>query len=357
MLRLSDSPLFPRVVAALVASTMAVTTVAPAAHAQGAAPEAPAAPTAAPAAPAPTAAQKAEAKKAYSAGKKALDKGDYAAAAEGFKKADETIPSPHAKYWYAQALDKGDPDDAKLMEKIAAFDAYVTTAGADAVGADLFEQAATRLDQLKAKAPAHVKLTSLPEGAKVTVDGAAQEGATPMELTLTAGTHKIAVSAEGYLTKEIEVKLEGTQKLEQNIELEVEPPPPPAEEPPPPAPATPEPPPPPPEAPSKVPAYVTLGIAGVGAILGTTFGVMALSKKSDFDDNPTNATADEVERNALISDMAFGVAITLGVTGVVLLTSKEETAAQLDRLPRRTKVQVSPYVGRNGGGAAARITF
>jgi hypothetical protein len=351
MRRLSDSPLFPRVVAALVAGTMAATTMAPAALAQGAAP-AEATPAPAP----PTPAQKAEAKKAYNAGKKAYGSEDFAAAAEAFKQADDTIPSPHAKYWYAVSLDKADAEDAQLMEKIAAYDAYIADPGADKVGQDLFEGAAKRLDELKAKAPATVKLTSVPEGATVTVDGQAQEGPTPLELTLAAGTHKIAVGAEGYLTKEIEVTLEGTQTLEQSVELEAEPPPP-AEPEPEPPPAAPEPPPPPPEEPSKVPAYVTLGIAGAGAIVGTIFGVSALQKKSDFDDNPTNELADDVERNALISDMAFGVAITLGVTGVVLLTSKEETAAKMERLPHKAKLQVAPYVGRKSGGAAARITF
>ena len=34
------------------------------------------------------------------------------------------------------------------------------------------------------------------EGATVTVDGQAQEGATPLELTLAPGMHKIAVAAE-----------------------------------------------------------------------------------------------------------------------------------------------------------------
>jgi hypothetical protein len=349
MRKTSESPLFPRVVAALVAGAMAATTVAPAALAQGAAP--------ATAAPAPTPAQKAEAKKAYNAGKKAYGSEDFAAAAESFKKADETIPSPHAKYWYAVSLDKSDAEDAKLMEKIAAFEAYIGDPTADTVGQDLFEGAAARLDELKAKAPATVKLTSVPEGATVTVDGAAQEGTTPLELTLAAGTHKIAVAAEGYLPKEIEVTLEGTQTLEQSMELEAEPPPPAPEPEAEPVVEAPAPPPPPAKEPSKVPAYVTLGIAGAGAVVGTIFGVSALSKKSDFDDNPTNELADDVERNALISDMAFGVAITLGVTGVVLLTSKEETAAKMQRLPHKAKLQVAPYIGSKSGGAAARITF
>jgi hypothetical protein len=109
-----------------------------------------------------------------------------------------------------------------------------------------------------------------------------------------------------------------------------------------------------------VPAYVTLGIAAGGAVVGTIFGVKALSAKSDFDNNPTTEHADDTERNALIADMAFGVALTLGVTGIVLLTSNDDDApakaAKLLNPPRGT-LRVLPYVGRESGGAAARLTF
>jgi hypothetical protein len=111
-----------------------------------------------------------------------------------------------------------------------------------------------------------------------------------------------------------------------------------------------------------VPAYVTLGIAGAAAVVGTIFGVQALSSKSDFDDTPTTELADDTERNALIADMAFGVAITLGVTGVVLLTSDEEPAqpaaqsAQL-KLKRGPQLNLRPYAGPKSGGASARVTF
>ena len=344
---LSNSPIFPRVVAALVAGAMAATTLLPAARAQA---------PAAPAAAAPTYAQKAEARKAYQAGQKSYNADDFAAAAESFKKADATVPSPHAKYWYAASLDKSDPEDAQLADKIAAYEAYLAEEDAAKVGEDVLEQAKSRLAELKAKAPGTVKLTTVPEGATVTVDGAAQGGATPLDVTLAPGAHKIVVAAEGYVQKELDVMVEGSQTLEQSIQLEAEPPPEtPAVEPPP-EPEAPPPPPPPPPAPSKVPAYVTLGIAGVGAIVGTTFGVMALNKKSDFNDHPTSDTADAVERNALISDMAFGVAITLGVTGVVLLTSKEEATAKR-LLPKQARLHVAPYVSPEGGGAAARLTF
>jgi hypothetical protein len=105
---------------------------------------------------------------------------------------------------------------------------------------------------------------------------------------------------------------------------------------------------------------VTLGIATGGAIVGTIFGVQALQSKSDFDSHPTTKSADDTERNALIADMAFGVAVTLGVTGIVLLTSSDDTdapkAATL-HLPPKPTFRVLPYVGRESGGAAARLTF
>ena len=110
-----------------------------------------------------------------------------------------------------------------------------------------------------------------------------------------------------------------------------------------------------------LPAYVTLGIAGAGAVVGSIFGIMALNKKSDYDKNPTTDTADAVERNALISDMAFGVAITLGVTGVVLLTSsddgQDESARTLRAAPQKASLTVAPYVSPYGGGAAAQLRF
>src|SRR5262249_10496563 len=114
---------------------------------------------------------------------------------------------------------------------------------------------------------------------------------------------------------------------------------------------------------SKVPAYVTLGIAGASAVVGTFFGIKALGAKSDFNSTPTTDNADKVERNALISDMAFGVAITLGVTGIVLLTSggDEPAAKEGARRPRymaqKPHFNVAPFATPHGGGAAAKLTF
>ncbi|MGC4065466.1 MAG: hypothetical protein QM784_12635 [Polyangiaceae bacterium] len=98
---------------------------------------------------------------------------------------------------------------------------------------------------------------------------------------------------------------------------------------------------------------------------GTYFGIRALSAKSDYNDKPTASKADDVENNALIADMAFGVAITLGVTGIVLLTTPEEqpaaptqSAKATARQPlTRSRLVVSPWATPRSGGAAAMLEF
>jgi hypothetical protein len=110
-----------------------------------------------------------------------------------------------------------------------------------------------------------------------------------------------------------------------------------------------------------VPAYVTLGIAGAAGVVGTIFGVKALGSKSDFDKAPTTETADDTERSALIADMAFGVAITLGVTGIVLLTSDDDpppaATGMLKPKAPAARLRLTPYAGPKSGGASARLTF
>jgi hypothetical protein len=84
----------------------------------------------------------------------------------------------------------------------------------------------------------------------------------------------------------------------------------------------------------------------------------ALSDRKDFDDAPSTAAADDVERNALIADMAFGVTLTLGITGLVLLLADEPLPEQVSSAPAaESRWSMLPFVGPTGGGAAARLTF
>jgi hypothetical protein len=111
---------------------------------------------------------------------------------------------------------------------------------------------------------------------------------------------------------------------------------------------------------SKVPGYVTLGIAGASAIVGTIFGIKALEDEKEFNDAPSTRRADDVERNALIADMAFGVTLTLGITGLVLLIADDPLPEQTTALrpnPGSARLEVTPVVSAKGAGAAATLTF
>jgi hypothetical protein len=184
-------------------------------------------------------------------------------------------------------------------------------------------------------------------GIQVAVDGKPVEG---MQFEVPAGAHTVVVTAEGYqpLTEQLNIK--GAEERELALTLTVAqaapPPPPPPEE----------------EEPSEgggsdIPAYVTLGIAGAGVVLGTIFGVMALGAKGDFEDEPTTENADAAERDALIADMSFGVALTFGITGIVLLfTGGDEEPAEADAT-ETAKPTFVPYGGPKGGGLAATWRF
>ncbi|MCC6216125.1 MAG: PEGA domain-containing protein [Polyangiaceae bacterium] len=300
------------------------------------------------------------ARKAYGEGEKAYGAGDYAAAYVGYKKAHELIPSPNALYWMAMSLDKqGDrPADA-----LAAYEEFLKHPGHAKLGDDKVAAAKDRVAALQ-KTPGELTITTTPPGATVAVDGEAQPGETPLTIKVPGGSHKLTVKSSGFETKELEITVKPGGKSEEKVQLELagagdmgaEAPPAAVEPEPEPAVA------PPAEGEPKeksverslVPAYVTLGIAGAGAIVGTIFGLQAMSAKSKFDDSPTTKSADDVERNALIADISFGVALTLGITGVVLLLDDEDPQQDARRAPR---LVVGPFASPTGGGAAARMSF
>lgn len=313
-------------------------------------PVAPPAPGAQPPPAPPTEEQKAQAKTALEAGQAAYQAGDYATAVAHFQQSNALAPSPEAQFWLAMSLDlSGNPALA-----IQAFEALLADPAHTQLPESQVSAAQSRLSVLK-QIPATFTLTVTPADAELLIDGVPQPGASPFSLKVPAGSHTMTIQREGYEPFEAGFTVKAAESLEDTIALTELPPPPKAA----PVPLAEEPPPPPP--PSKVPAYITLGVAGASAVVGTIFGIQALSAQSEFDDTPTAANADSVERNALIADMAFGVALTLGITGVVLLTSDDpgETAKAVPtkKLRPRTELAVAPYASPTGAGAAARLSF
>lgn len=274
----------------------------------------------------------------------------YSGALTSFRKANELFPGDNPRFQIAYCLDRL----GKINEALAAYDAFLAGKASERASKpkskkkyEAMEATANqRVAAMKATLPATVVLSVTPSDAAdltISVDG---KPAKPGKLSLKAGEHTVAVGATGFEAMEKKLTIKGGENIELPLSLKAV-----AE------PATPAPPPPPPppvvKSRSRVPAFVTLGVAGAGAIVGTIFGIQALGANSDFDENPTTDNADKAERAALIADMSFGVALTFGVTGAVLLFSEDPDSK--DSAAKR--LTVTPLIGTQGGGMAATWTF
>jgi hypothetical protein len=290
------------------------------------------------------------AKKHYSDGEKKYKAGDFGGALAEFQAANDIKETPQAERYLGMCEDSlGHPQAAATW-----YDKFLTHVPEKM--ATQGDEIRKRLGEIKAL-PGKVHVDSNPAGATVTVDGKPQPTPTPTDLELPPGAHTIHISAQGRIPAEkpIDVGFASTQTVSADLEAEPPPPPPPlapvAATPPP----APSPPPPPPPPRSKVPAFVTGGLAIAAAGVGTAFGIVALNDKSNFDKNPTTHTADNGDTHALIADMAFGVALTFGVTSAVLFLTKDEQPAP----PAATSkaVVMTPWVSSRAGGAGLVMPF
>lgn len=297
------------------------------------------------------AAKKKAAGKLYGEGNKLFKEEKWPEAIAKFKEADAMWPGTAPKWKIAEATDKL----GNAAETVAAYKAFLASSPDDKY-ADRVEVANKRIAELEATMPAKLTVSVTPPDApnlSVSVDGEKLAGS---ELELKAGEHTVIVTADGFQPKTEVVNMKGNETRDVQIALvpvaKPAPPPPPKEVPKPQPQEE-------PEERSNIPAYVTLGIAGAGIVLGTVFGVMALGAKSDFDDAPTTENADDAERAALIADMSFGVALTFGITGAVLLFSgnDEPEAGAAAKKQNTARPVVVPYAGPTGGGVAATWKF
>src|ERR1019366_911950 len=221
----------------------------------------------------------------------------YAGAEVEFKAANDIKAAPQTERYIGLCEDH----QGRLQVAVDWFDRFL--AHVPEKMADQGEEIRRRETEIKA-IPGKVHVDSNPPGANVMVDDRPQSAPTPMDVDLAPGPHTIKLTEPGRLPtqKAIDVAFASRQTVSADLDL--------------------EPPPPPPAPRSKVPAYVTGGLAIVAAGVGTVFGIMALSDKSDFDKNPTTATADNGDTHALIADMSFGVALTFGVTSAVVFLTR-----------------------------------
>ena len=328
----------------------------------------------APPKPAPPAAGQqdlAAAKKHYGEGDKKFKAGDFAGALEEFKAANDIKATPQVERFLglceealhhpAAAIEWYDKFLAHVPEKLA----------------DQGEEVKKREAEIKAM-PGKVHVETNPPGASVAIDDKPANGVTPMDVELAPGAHTLKLTAAGRTptSKAVDVAFASTSAVSVELPAEAAPPPPPppppvAQEAPAPPPPPIAPPPPPPEPRSKLPAWITGGIAVVAAGVGTAFGIVTLNDHSSFNSNPTTSTADNGDTHALITDMAFGVALTFGVTSAVLFLTNDEPAPPAGPTPAKTsKADVNangkksrftltptPIVGPHEGGAGVLLRF
>jgi hypothetical protein len=300
------------------------------------------------------------AKKHYADGEKKFKADDFAGALADFKDANEIKSTPHAERYLGLCEDK-------LGHYHAAADWY------DKFLTHVPDKLASQGDEIRKRdaeikaMPGKVHIESNPPGAAVTIDDKPAGAATPTDVDLAAGPHTLKITAPGHMSssKSIDVAFASPQTVTADLDPDptagLAPPPPVAVA------ANPAPPstavqPPPAEPRSKVPALVTGGLAIAAAGVGTVFGIIALGDKSDFDKNPTTATADSGDTHALIADMAFGVALTFGVTSAVLFLTRDEPPAAtsaVEHKKQKTAVTLTPVpiAGPHTGGAGFVLRF
>jgi hypothetical protein len=304
------------------------------------------------------------AKKHYAAGEKKYKAGDFAGALSDFKEANDIKSTPQAERYLALCEDA-------LGHYSAAADWYDQFLGH--VPAKMLvqgDEVRKRVGEIRAM-PGKVHIESNPPAADVTIDGTLQSTPTPLDVDLAPGAHQVAFKHAGRLPAERGVTVAFASSQALTVDLAPEPPrvpvapvavaPVPAPLPTAPPPAEPR---------SLVPAYITGALAVAAAGVGTVFGVLTLNDKASFNRNPTTTTADNGDTHALIADMSFGVAITLGVTSVVLFATKDEAPAAMSSARSKTKTAhlrdktehgVSwspvPIVGAHWGGGGLVMSF
>jgi tetratricopeptide (TPR) repeat protein len=323
------------------------------------------------------------AKKFYAEGRKKYRVRNYAGALEDFQQAEEFKATPQAERYIGGCLDAlGKYQDA--LEWYQRFLSHVPPRWGSQGTA--IRQRVAEIKLL----PGKVHIESNPPGALVSVDGHDRAVSTPAVVDLPPGPHKIKLSQTGRSTAEKAIDVAFASSQDVTLRLDELAPPPeqnadpgaaaaaavpgageetPA--------ATPNDVNTPPAAQGggrnkRVPAYLTAGVGVLAAGTGAAFGVVALNDKKLYDANKTPENATRRDQDALISDVAFGVAVVAGVASLVLfLTAKDDPPppsadgepapkqGQVDRrgAPRALAITPVPWVGSHEAGAGFVMQF
>lgn len=244
------------------------------------------------------------------AGREGLDahsRGDWKACEEHFARANELMHSPVFVVYLARCKNRLD----KLLEARALYDSVITeTLPEDAPPPwqEAKRDAERERDALVGATPALlIRLVDTPEGAQVTLDDRAVAVGEPVAVD--PGTHRVVlvVNGEGVSERQIVSARGGGETL---IELHM-----PSED------DEAEP------SGSIAPGVVLVGVGGIGLLLGTVFGALALDREAEVKDScngtqcPSSSEPikEEAETFSHVSTAGFVIGGVAAAVGVVLL--------------------------------------
>jgi hypothetical protein len=305
-----------------------------------------------------TAAEKETARAMMKDGRAKRDKGDHKGALESFAAADGIMKLP------TTGLEVG-RSQTDLGQLVEARDTFLRVArhpeqsGEPAAFKDARKEAADLAAKLEDRIPAlKLTVTGATGAPAVNIDGSDIAAATLAgAIKLNPGSHHIAVTAKGAQKSEVDVELKEGETKEQTIELKA-------------ATAAPVetpvkedtlPPEAPPSSGTSPLVYVGFGLAGVGIVLGSVTGMIAMSKTNAAKEQCDGtrcppATHDDLSSArtmATVSTISFAAAaVGLGVGIYGLVASKGSTAeppkASLGPLRRLEPVVGFGVIGLTG---------
>jgi hypothetical protein len=260
-------------------------------------------------------------------GDDAYDAGRFADALESYRRADSIVGVPTTGLAVARTLDKlGRLREAReVASRVGNSQAVV---GEPAILTEARDRGAAFALELDRAIPTlHVVVTGAPaaKGASLVINGVVVSTGTSTPVSLDPGEHHYKVTATGYVPIVGRVKLERNErrKVEHVLVPVSEPARKPVE----------------PSASAPVLAYAGFGVGAAGVLVGTTTGILSLSRAASAKEQCDGTScwpqaredADSSKRLATVSNISFGVGLVgIGIGLAALLTSSSEKATTPD---------------------------
>lgn len=297
-----------------------------------------------------------EARERYKKGKQYYDESDYEKALVEFEAAYEARPHPVVLKSVAECNVMLN----RIPEAIANLEKFLEDPESSGKA-----EVKKRLEEIK-RLLATVEVNTEPAGAVISLDGVGIGKTTPAVLDVGAGHHEIVLSVDGYepLTKKLVVDSGQKASLEVNFALEGTP----LE----------------PETPGNfidpfeeeeqqqnfaalnksksgppVGFWVCAALAGVGLVSGTVFGTLALNTEEDYKKDHSPAKKEAGEREAIIADVSFGVALASAIVGTIIIFTYDrgEKKEELARPRDAARFRLTGLVGKDAAGLNAVVSF